>query len=329
MRQAQPLWLFPFQSTLPRGSDKAHIFGLTTGTYFNPRSLAGATDSLSAITARIGISIHAPSRERPGIDFKQCSRCNFNPRSLAGATSIPAFRIALSIHFNPRSLAGATALVIRQSPELHHFNPRSLAGATRYGSCYAITTNISIHAPSRERQSCSFCTLVFASYFNPRSLAGATEKNALYNYYEKFQSTLPRGSDFYFFFCTLYCFNFNPRSLAGATEPFRAYNLIYNISIHAPSRERHMHCLRGPTKPIFQSTLPRGSDRTFPCLQSDLQYFNPRSLAGATYALFARANKTYISIHAPSRERPAVLDFTIPQGAFQSTLPRGSDCFQF
>ena len=32
--------------------------------------------------------------------------------------------------------------------------------------------------------------------------------------------------------------NFNPRSLAGATDLKQAYTIGYNISIHAPLRER-------------------------------------------------------------------------------------------
>ena len=79
------------------------------GPYFNPRSLAGATSSPSAGTAMFsfqstlprgsdrkaaypsadaGISIHAPSRERPITPaLVQYSISYFNPRSLAGATA--------------------------------------------------------------------------------------------------------------------------------------------------------------------------------------------------------------------------------------------------
>ena len=77
-----------FQSTLPRGSDHS--------TRFRP-SLAG-------------ISIHAPSRERPIRFLTTCwMLSNFNPRSLAGATSTRLRRKNLRHYFNPRSLAGATS----------------------------------------------------------------------------------------------------------------------------------------------------------------------------------------------------------------------------
>ena len=75
-----------------------------------------------------------------------------------------------------------------------------------------------------------------------------------------FQSTLPHGSDSIIGIYITGIFNFNPRSLTGATEPFRAYNLIYNISIHAPSRERHTANIKSDTRLKFQSTLPHGSD---------------------------------------------------------------------
>ena len=97
-----------FQSTLPRGSDRIHFKLNLTSKNFNPRSLAGATTLLARLTVttpafqstlprgsdrfykgdRVAqfISIHAPSRERPGSYGTSGSVTNFNPRSLAGAT---------------------------------------------------------------------------------------------------------------------------------------------------------------------------------------------------------------------------------------------------
>ena len=55
-------------------------------------------------------------------------------------------------------------------------------------------------------------------------------------------------------------------------------------------------------------------------------YFNPRSLAGATFIFWRIVLQIIISIHAPSRERlTTCLMCSIPQNEFQSTLPRGSD----
>ena len=55
-------------------------------------------------------------------------------------------------YFNPRSLAGATVSLQLDLPELSDFNPRSLAGATEYANEQPASADISIHAPSRERQ---------------------------------------------------------------------------------------------------------------------------------------------------------------------------------
>ena len=54
-------------------------------------------------------------------------------------------------------------------------------------------------------------------------------------------------------------------------------------------------------------------------------YFNPRSLAGATIRDKSIEYRDKISIHAPSRERPAVISLISRPCVFQSTLPRGSD----
>ena len=76
-----------------------------------------------------------------------------------------------------------------------------------------------------------------------------------------------------------------------------------NISIHAPSRERHITSL----EKIFKTN------------------FNPRSLAGATKRYPAEVYDKAISIHAPSRERPIDEHIIGDVTTFQSTLPRGSD----
>ena len=149
-----------------------------------------------------------------------------------------------------------------------------------------------------------------------------------HDYYEEFQSTLPRGSD---------------------DDEMIRYSGVGDISIHAPSRERPrtLQCFSHALP--FQSTLPRGSDhmtlntyikhhrisihapsRERPRARSSASptryHFNPRSLAGATWAL------TTIIIKC------SIFQSTLPRGSdlgfissilsfltFQSTLPRGSD----
>ena len=102
--------------------------------------------------------------------------------------------------------------------DIIHFNPRSLAGATPWSGTRTISLAISIHAPSRERLALLFIEHLKCLYFNPRSLAGATAEGRDLKCLEAFQSTLPRGSD---------ATQERPQHMPG-------------ISIHAPSRERHL-----------------------------------------------------------------------------------------
>ena len=77
-----------FQSTLPHGSDLVIIFSALRRWNFNPRSLTGATLTDSHSIILLGISIHAPSRERRLPSHQSRCRTNyFNPRSLTGATT--------------------------------------------------------------------------------------------------------------------------------------------------------------------------------------------------------------------------------------------------
>ena len=212
--------------------------GLKQPSYFNPRSLTGATARGSPGFRRFPISIHAPSRERPGGALPEepglrisihapsrerplplfifCIYSYFNPRSLTGATQKNTADSAVAQNFNPRSLTGATinftfefGVRIFQSTLPHgsdqtlaqailallNFNPRSLTGATilvfasicpatisihapsRERQLYLPSRNplqdISIHAPSRERHRNTNLSII-VGHFNPRSLTGAT-----------------------------------------------------------------------------------------------------------------------------------------------------------
>ena len=98
--------------------------------------------------------------------------------------------------------------------------------------------SISIHAPSRERQ----------------SLLAAYVRNGI------FQSTLPHGSDDAYL---------SARAAMGISihAPSRERHIIaldsgyvLDISIHAPSRERPQFATLLRKAVVFQSTLPHGSD---------------------------------------------------------------------
>ena len=75
----------------------------------------------------------------------------------------------------------------------------------------------------------------------------------------------------------------------------------------------------------FQSTLPCGSDVFVWFVRSCPTNFNPRSLAGATYATNRVTQDSGISIHAPLRERRTAAGVNLVVSLFQSTLPCGSD----
>ena len=197
-----------FQSTLPCGSDDGGSTPLAYFSEFQSTLPYGSDLGQTIITkVRALISIHAPLRERRQCFTHFLGIFNFNPRS----NDAP-----MRPHFNPRSLAGATdcscLLIFRRI----HFNPRSLAGAT----------------------DCS-CLLIFRRiHFNPRSLTGATKDHKLTVVSVKFQSTLPRGSDFSSDVNNRIRHYFNPRSLAGATSSAVLAERTVFISIHAPLRER-------------------------------------------------------------------------------------------
>ena len=163
------------------------------------------------------------------------------------------------------------------------FNPRSLTGAT--GRSLA---NISISRYFNPRSltgatECFRPIIIGVGDFNPRSLTGAT---AL---------VIRQSSELH---------HFNPRSLTGATLLLPVLLRHYEISIHAPLRERlsfqSLYCQVGPISihaplrerhqpvshtvcaTIFQSTLPYGSDNRFNEIMYYYMNFNPRSLTGAT-----------------------------------------------
>ena len=146
-------------------------------------------------------------------------------------------------------------------------------------------------------------------YFNPRSLTGATHVNEINNLLnERFQSTLPYGSDQFerdFDNLGLY---FNPRSLTGATSIGLSLIAFLIISIHAPLRERLKINGKVFNGTKFQSTLPYGSDSLMHTSNSPLTNFNPRSLTGATLEPLRVILRRFI---------------------FQSTLPYGSDLTLF
>ena len=120
----------------------------------------------------------------------------------------------------------------------------------------------------------------------------------------QFQSTLPRGSDSDVAITSAGLLLFQSTLPRGSDILTDVRFKKLNISIHAPSRERRIVEGLQSCSSLFQSTLPRGSDiAPLDCYSTAGGYFNPRSLAGATYYNSIKCIKIQISIHAPSRER--------------------------
>ena len=163
---------------------------------------------------------------------------------------------------------------------------------------------ISIHAPSRERR------------------GGIYRRDDAC----RFQSTLPRGSDRMHrqkCRCKAISIHAPSRERPKQAEVQAAQS---KISIHAPSRERPAQLRRVPPLHRISIHAPSRERLHINCIAKGLYfYFNPRSLAGATFFIVKIGFGTIISIHAPSRERPITLNDVPTDAVFQSTLPRGSD----
>ena len=144
--------------------------------------------------AFLGISIHAPSRERRFVSFLCPASGNFNPRSLAGAT-FKKRQNFLPLPFQstlPRGSDSRQMVAKKIFSEFQSTLPR--------GSDALCVVNfgdplISIHAPSRERQKETPAT---ADYANISIHAPSRERQKACIRFKSsapFQSTLPRGSD--------------------------------------------------------------------------------------------------------------------------------------
>ena len=126
----------------------------------------------------------------------------------------------------------------------------------------------------------------------------------LSDFFNGFQSTLPRGSD-------EIGGSFERKTAISIHAPLRerlptgVANLeVRAISIHAPLRERRVAC--GPAGGQQYHFNPRSlTGATYNNQLSNVAKadFNPRSLTGATKGVFRNIASRFISIHAPLRER--------------------------
>ena len=163
-----------FQSTLPRGSDEEWVAYVAPLREFQSTLPRGSDEEWQHCCPNCGISIHAPSRERPSTASAPILKQTFQSTLPRGSDEIrlrlQGWEDKISIHAPSRERPKVCPICGRE----YNFNPRSLAGATEYLADIQSTTAISIHAPSRER---------------PVNNGRTEIRNSL------FQSTLPRGSD--------------------------------------------------------------------------------------------------------------------------------------
>ena len=163
------------------------------------------------------ISIHAPLRERLPISSDSSTHISISIHAPLRERRRFCVSYICSQIFQSTLPCGSDEKHDAAYSNRRNFNPRSLAGATICKSFKITPPLISIHAPLRER-------LGFEIYDD---------------HCEKFQSTLPCGSD---------------KMQIGRST------LANYISIHAPLRERPSRPLSLSTTLEFQSTLPCGSD---------------------------------------------------------------------
>ena len=145
----------------------------STDSYFNPRSLAGATDCSCLLIFR---------------------RIHFNPRSLAGATQRQRNYHHQRRYFNPRSLAGATLMLAVVLVIL------KFQSTLPYGSDVFIKRQlhifcISIHAPLRERRAGPAWHNRYYRFQSTLPYGSDSVLSILEPPFIIFQSTLPCGSD--------------------------------------------------------------------------------------------------------------------------------------
>ena len=177
-----------FQSTLPRGSDTPCWLSKSKVSYFNPRSLTGATNDDQTITQTTTISIHAPLRERQGYCCKKCFDDWFSIHAQLSRAA------CCRSDFNPRSLAGATPM--RQRYRLILLFQSTLPRGSDYGfNTVGAVTFISIHAPLRKRRLSPWDAAAGLPFQSTLPYGSDIQLNPSAFPVRPFQSTLPCGSD--------------------------------------------------------------------------------------------------------------------------------------
>ena len=166
---------FEFQSTLPRGSDTTHqeeivvqrisihapsrerrqtvLLCKVLRRYFNPRSLAGATDvcGMTLTSIRL-ISIHAPSRERPIYSFYHLNSYEFQSTLPRGSDHDEYCLFPHCKSFQSTLPRGSDVYSGTSSSTPAGFQSTLPRGSDCPHKGDVADYFISIHAPSRERR---------------------------------------------------------------------------------------------------------------------------------------------------------------------------------
>ena len=248
-----------FQSTPPCGGDRKPWTPWTTGHYFNPRPLAGATYVVFNGVPVLLISIHAPLRGRRAVlrDTLQANAISIHA-PLRGRHRCRKHGRAPA-YFNPRPLAGATTRT-RNGQKPLRFQSTPPCGGDVSKPIAEGVYDISIHAPLRGRLYWRLPSLPGCRISIHAPLRGRPRIFGMQQNDSIFQSTPPCGGDRKTGQTGTTPRYFNPRPLAGATTTVSrmvASRTYFNprplagatdepgpqpepapISIHAPLRGR-------------------------------------------------------------------------------------------
>ena len=213
-------------------------------------------------------------------------------------TSLPSRR------FNPRPRAGANQCRSAQVTVSRCFNPRPRAGANTRTRVIIASDIVSIHAPARGR------TMALGRIYAEIM----------------FQSTPPRGGERPDSGGLVTGGSFNPRPRAGANVGAIEHHSPVGVSFHAPARGRTLghNAIAAIIK--FQSTPPRGGERSRSQGFNRCNRFQSTPPRGGEQAQYCRGREvTMVSIHAPARGRTPRPSGARPCAQFQSTPPRGGE----
>ena len=225
--------------------------------YFNPRSHERSDCACIRFAFFCCISIHAPTRGAtfqsvPFIDSKRFQ--STLPREERQIHI--QFFLSKTPYFNPRSHERSDQDSMQSVRSRHHFNPRSHERSDFCFMRFAISSGISIHAPTRG------ATVFMMPNMRRSSI---------------FQSTLPREERLnhqVIFRSSTISIHAPTR---GATLALFCYIFLCAFQSTLPREERPSACKSSFFLRVFQSTLPR-EERLLRKSNSHSRYnFNPRS----------------------------------------------------